>query len=450
MEPASHVRDQSAPTRSVARVAVTRFAVLSIATLLILGVGTVLVSRHIAREEALRDAGARSEAIARSVAAPIVNSAVRSRDPEAMQELGTAMRNRIRYGSVSHIVLWDAEGRILWAEDPTDVGKQFDLSPELRELARRGGTVFEEPGAREPDPGRDEDQGDLLEIYVGATDADGVPFLFEADLRPEQIDQDYRAVIVALVPMSLIMLLLFQLATLPLALSLARRIDRANAHRSNILKRSLASWHEERRVLAQELHDGVVQDLAGMSYALPAVIAQLPDGGSADAARATGRVMSDVLVRSLTALRSTILDLAPAEVDGPGVVSALESLRSRAVAHGLEVSLTVDPGLDLTTTDSGLVYRVVREGLRNVQKHARATAVVVAVRRRDDQVEILVSDDGRGVPTTPVEEGHVGLRLLGQLVQDLGGTLTISNDPQGGASLRVLVPGPVPNLHDHL
>lgn len=436
--------------RSVVRLAVTRFVILSFATLLILGVVTVLVSRHIARDEAFRDARVRSEEIARSVAAPLVDSAVRRRDPDAMQDLDVALRNWIRFDSVRHIVLWDAEGRVLWAQDPVVVGRKIDLTAEVRELTLSGGTLLEEPGQREDHLGRDKDEDELLEVYVGALDADGEPFVFEAYLEPGRIDEDYRSIIVALLPVSLFMLLLFQLATLPLALSLARRIDRADAHRSTILNRSLESWHEERHLLAQELHDGVIQDLAGMSYALPAMIDQLPEGSRADKARATGQVMNDTLVRSLTALRAMILDLAPAGVDGPGVVSALTSLCQHMSTLGLDVTLAVDPDLDVGESAGGLIYRVVREGLRNAQKHAEATTALVSVGRRGDLVEILVSDDGRGLSSAPAEKGHVGLRLLGHAVRDLGGTLTLSDDPRGGASLRVVVPAWLPDLDERL
>lgn len=432
------------------RSALIRFVVLSFVTLLILGAVTVLVSRYLAREEAFRDARSRSEAIARSVAAPLVDSAVRGRESNAMQDLDVAMRNRIRFGSISHIVLWDTDGRVLWSDDRQVVGEQFDLMPELRELARDGGTLLKEPDDRQPHPGRDEDEDELLEIYVGAIDAEGEPFLFEAYLEPTRIDEDYRAVLVVLLPLSLVMLLLLQLATLPLAVSLARRIDRANAHRSSILKRSLESWHEERHLLAQELHDGVIQDLAGMSYALHAVIDQLPEGARADPARAAGNVMNDTLARSLTALRAVMLDLAPGEVDGPSVVSVLTSLCQRMSTLGLDVTLSVDPDLDVGESAGGLIYRVVREGLRNAEKHAAAKTLLVSVGRRGDVVEILVSDDGRGMSSTPAEKGHVGLRLLGHMVRDVGGTLALSNDPQGGASLRVEVPAWLPDLDERL
>ena len=423
------------------RGAVIRFLILSGATLLVLGVLATLASRYIAREEALRDARGRSEAMAHGLAAPLVSSAVRRREPVAMHDLDLAMRNRIRYGSVTHIVLWDAEGRVLWAEDQTAVGLRFDLPPELREVAGSGGTVFEPTGERESHPGRDVGEEELLEIYVGAVDADGERFLFEAYLDSGRIDQDFRAVLWALLPLSLLLLLLMQAATLPLALSLARRIDRANAHHSDILKRSLQSWHEERHLLAQELHDGVVQDLAGMSYAMHGVLEQLPEGARADQARATGQVMNNTLVRSLAALRAVLLDLAPAGLAGPALMAALESLCQHVSTTGVDVTLDMDASLDVDESVGGLIYRVVREGLRNVEKHAAASSVLVSVRRHRDTVEIVLADDGRGVPSAPAGSEHVGLRLLDHVLRDVGGTIALDNDSQGGATLRVVLPG---------
>jgi signal transduction histidine kinase len=440
------LRRRSATRRSVVRLALTRFALLTFATLLILGAATALMGRHIAHGEAVRDARARSEGIARNVAAPIVDQSVRHRDPDAMRTLRSAMEARLRNGSVIHIVLWDTDGRILWAQDPGLVGVRFALTRELEDLALTGGSLLGDPGDREGHPGRAEEEDELLEVYVGARDADGVPFLFEAYVPPERLDQDYRAIVRELLPMSLGMLLLLQLSTLPFAVSLARRIDRTNAHRSTILKRSLQSWHEERRGLAQDLHDGVIQDLSAMSYALPAVIEQLRDGPAAEAARTYGRRMNLILERDLVALRSMVVGLAPAELDGAGLVAALQSLARQAGDAGLQVSLTVDPELRLGETAGGLVYRVVREGLRNVDKHAGATAVEVEVSRRGEMVEILVSDDGRGLPHEAPGEKHHGIWLLGRLAQDLGGTLSIDAAPQGGAALRVTIPVELPDL----
>jgi len=87
-----------------------------------------------------------------------------------------------------------------------------------------------------------------------------------------------------------------------------------------------------------------------------------------------------------------------------------------------------------------LAYRVVREGLRNIVKHAQATAGKVEVRRESDLIAVSVSDNGRGVHDAQVAEGHLGLRLLEDTVRDLGGQMTLQSSPYGGAVLEASFP----------
>ena len=434
--------------RSVVREALTRFVLLSFGTLVLVGAGAAVVSDHIARDEAVRDARARTVSMARRTAAPLVDGAVRRREPAAMQALTRALEGSLQDPSVTHILLWDDTGRVLWSDDPSQVGFRSPLPDPVRAAVEDRRAVVMEPGEREPHPGRQPGEDSLLEVYVGAVGADGEPFVFEAYASLERLHQESDAIFRQLLPISLGALLLLQLATLPLALSLARRIDRATQHRSQLLSRSLLSWHEERRRLAQDLHDGVIQDLSAMSYALPAVLAKLPDDADAEAARSVGERMADALVEDLRALRSLLVDLVPAGLDGPGLVAALETLAERSADRGLPVELSLDPDLDAGPAVAGLVYRVVREGLRNAEKHAGARTALVRVSCRDGVVETVVRDDGRGPRSVPTDEGHVGLRLLAELVSDVGGTLELGGAADSGAELRVLIPAVLPGADD--
>src|SRR4029077_19744923 len=112
--------------------------------------------------------------------------------------------------------------------------------------------------------------------YVGARDVDGVPFVFEAYMSPDLIQENEADLFRGLMPIVLGMILLFMLATLPLAVDLARRVDRASASRSVLLRASLVALQDERRRVAQVLHDGVIQDLAAAGYSL----STLTDRGS--------------------------------------------------------------------------------------------------------------------------------------------------------------------------
>jgi signal transduction histidine kinase len=115
----------------------------------------------------------------------------------------------------------------------------------------------------------------------------------------------------------------------------------------------------------------------------------------------------------------------------------------------VDTEVHVDPSINLGEGAAQLAYRIAREGLRNVVKHADATTAVVEIRREDGWVHVLVADDGKGVDPSVIGEhdehvkngverdlpevgGHLGLRLLRDSVRDAHGDLElIPNRPQG-------------------
>lgn len=445
-------REGSASRRSVVASALTRFALLSIGALIVVGLGIGVASRRIALDEAVRGAREQAREVAEDVAAPLMDARVRGGDRAAVQTLATAMRHQLDAGSISHVLIWVDDDTIAWSDERTLAGRRVASNPDVRALMGTRGSLVHLPGEREPHPGLVPDDDQLLEVYVGARDADGVPFVFEAYVPPERLESDRAVIFRDLLPMGLGGLLLFQLALVPLAVGLARRVDRARRSRAEILTRSLSAWHVERRHLAQDLHDGVIQDLSGAGYALPAVIAALPDDGTATQARETGRRVTEMLARDVEALRSVILDLFPSDLSGPGLGDALQGLASARIESGLEVRIDLPAGLDLDAAVAGLVYRVVREGLLNVERHAAAQHAWVSVTQDRDDVLVEVADDGRGLSSRPTglprgdqtSGEHVGLLLLSAVVTDIGGRLDLVARPEGGAALAVRLPVRVP------
>jgi signal transduction histidine kinase len=429
----------------VVRVALSRFLLLSFGTLVAVGGATSAVSQHLAMNEAIRDSTMDAWDLRYSIAE--VLDRVERHPAQAPAELNQAMSEMIE-GSVRPIALWDSHHRILWTDSSYEAGTVYDFPARLTAVAEQGGTVVMESGEAGPTPEVAPADDDLLAVYVGAKGSDGEPFMYEAHAPLPEVDEEAGVIFNDLLPMTLGALLLLQLANVPLALSLARRVDRAAEHRSMILHRSLRSWHDERRRLAQELHDGVIQDLSAMSYALPAVLAQLPDEPEADPARSIGERMTEALTQDLRALRSMLIDLVPADLDGRGLEGALETLAQRSGDRGLQVELSVGPDLEVGSAVAGLVYRVVREGLRNVEKHAEARTASVQVERLGDHVEILISDDGRGIQPRASADGHVGLRLLQEMVAEVGGSVQLRSGSGQGAQLRGVVPAVLADLDD--
>src|SRR4029077_20410668 len=129
--------------------------------------------------------------------------------------------------------------------------------------------------------------------------------------------------------------------------------------------------------IASDLHDGVVQDLAGVAFAL---------GGSArrpdlppDSAELLDKSAAEVR-ESIKALRSLLVEIYPANLDEEGLEAALTDLLARA--NGRDIVATLDaPHVQkpFSSDVSGLLYRVAQESLRNVVKHGHARSVAMKV-----------------------------------------------------------------------
>src|SRR4051812_21318670 len=409
---------------SAVRASLTRFTVLSGVALAAVGIALVIAGRSAAHDLAIDEARERADRIAHNVAAPRMGQGVRDHDPRALQPFRHAMLLLIQEGSVRHIRIWGADGRVIWSDEAALIGQRFDMPSDVDALFGTEHDLVELSDLDEPE-NVEQTEGSLLEAYVGAVDGDGEPFVFEAYLPPHRIAQDTTGFVRAFVPIGLLGLLLFQLVALALAFVLARQVDRARQHRSEILDRAMASWHEERRRLAQELHDGVVQELSAAGYALSAVLGQLPPDPSVDRARTAVTKVGEMLQQGLVDLRSLVTDQFPGDVRNADLAEALERLVRRTGETGLTVGLDVVGSGDLGPASSGLVYRLAREGLRNVERHAHAHSVALSVSVHDGVVTVRVEDDGRGRERMEAGEGHVGLRLLGSLMTDVGGQLEL-------------------------
>ena len=236
---------------------------------------------------------------------------------------------------------------------------------------------------------------------------------------------------------------------MPLGLSLARRVERGQLERSKMMRHALDASELERRRIAQDLHDGVIQDLAGLGYALPTVESALADGAHPDAQEAVSRA-TQLVQRDVAALRAVMTDIYPPDIEGDGLVPALEELGRRGADEAkLDVDVHVSPDLRLSPEAARLAYRIVREGLRNVVKHAEADRVDVRVQLAGDLVTVRVQDDGRGPASGLSEElgkrpeapdGHLGLRLLADTVRDFDGTLRVIPAPGQGTLLEACYP----------
>ncbi|MGZ6909282.1 MAG: sensor histidine kinase, partial [Acidimicrobiia bacterium] len=261
--------------------------------------------------------------------------------------------------------------------------------------------------------------------------------LFEAYLTFGSVAASTRRLWLAFAPALLGGLLLLQLVNLPLARSLARRLRDGQRQREELLRRSLDASQVERRRIAADLHDGVVQDLAGVSYTLAGAIDEL--GPDIDpASRAALDDASAATRRGISQLRTLLVDIYPPNLATEGLEAALRDLLTRAQTDGLATDLEYEDGVQLTGMDQELAFRVAQEAIRNTLRHAHASRIAVRVTRTETGATLEVSDDGRGFdPATVTANGHFGLRYLRDVGTRAGARVDVASAPGQGTTVRL-------------
>lgn len=435
--------DPDSKTPSAVRSAVIRFTASSLVALFVLTIGTVVIAEKIARHQALDDARARGSGVADRLAAPLVDRDVRRDPASSSEQLNLVIGNRMADGSLSHVKLWDVDGRIIWADDKDLVGRRFDLEDDVAALFGTRDVTAELSDLSKQENAAERDEGQLLEVYAGTFDADGAPLVFEAYLPVDQMQQDAETIVRAYAPLVVGALALFLAVMLPLAVSLSRRVERAQLERSKMMRHALLASDLERRRIAADLHDGVIQDLAGLGYALPTVGRELRGGGDLDRARSVLERATGIVQHDAAMLRSLMTEIYPPDLEGEGLRDAIQQLvQSAAGDGGLTVDLAIQPELTLSQEAGRLTHRIVREALRNVVKHAHAQRITVELAQHSGHVLVRVMDDGRGPGDQPGRsaEGHLGLRLLRDTITDFGGDLELKEVTGGGTSLVARFP----------
>jgi two-component system, NarL family, sensor kinase len=339
--------------------------------------------------------------------------------------LGSGMIDRVKVFTVA-----GAAARIEFSDEQRIEGHTGTLRPELAAQLERGEVVVQ-PVPADPEHAYERSlPGERLEVYFAFRDAGGADTRLEVYV-PVSVAATTRQAVADLVPLVLAGLLLLALATVPLSLGLARRIERDRAEQRAVRRYGLAAAELARRDLAQRLHDGVIPDLAGVGLLLEALGAQRPDQ-LVD--RVQGLVAEDV-----RALRGLLDDLVPAAEDPESALRATAEQARRSVGGGPPVEVAVSGTFEEET--AVLVVRVAGELVRNAVRHAGADTVRVELAERDGTAVLTVRDDGRGFdPSTPRRTGHVGLQLVQRVAADAGGRVAVDSAPGAGTLVRVELP----------
>jgi len=434
--------------RSVAR-EVIAFAVATFVVLLAVGIVGVLVLRRVGNTEAIREAKRLTEVAALGVVQPRLDDGILrgEGDVDSQLRIDTVVNGAVVRDPVVRVKIWDpsgSDGRIVYASTPELVGSSYPLDPGQLEALRIHEAVAEASDPSLPQNASERDLGSLLNVSIPITTKGGHELLFEASIRSDSVTANARRLWISFLPVLAIALLALAGLQVPLAYRVARRVRRSQEDRERFLQRAIDSSDLERRRIAADLHDGSVQQLAGVSMSLAATADSLdqrdPTASHAlrDAAAATRR--------SVRSLRSAVMGIYPPDLQRAGLRAGLTDLAAPLAEDGVRTDVNVPADLILPPEIETLLFRASREAIRNIATHAHAHHVQLEVSSHGGRVALEVVDDGVGF--TPLQRddaranGHLGLKLLGDLARDVGGQLRIDSRPGGGTVVRLEVPLP--------
>jgi signal transduction histidine kinase len=428
----------AARTRSLVTRAVTQFALSGIAALLLLGFAGVYLLRHTARAEAIKGAKQVTALAAHGVAEPNIRPGLSQGNRAAIASLDRAVRG-ILDGRIVRVKIWRPDGRIVYSDVHSLIGTNYPSGADERRLLATGGVEADVSDLSLPENRFERRYGKLLEVYMPIKDASGQPLMFETYQRYSSIAASSRQLWLAFAPAILGTLALLWLVQLPLAWRVARSLRAGQRQRELLLQRAIDASELERRRIARDLHDGAVQDLAGVSYALSAE-ADTVSPDRLDEAAATMREAATGTRRTIKQLRSLLVDIYPPDLHRTGLEAALRDLVAPLAPRGVDARVEVSSDLRLTPGLETLFYRCAQEAIRNVVAHAQAANVAIIVETDHELARMIVEDDGRGIDPD-VEEGHLGLRLLSDLATEAGGRLKLDTGPAGtGTRVCIEVP----------
>ena len=420
---------------------IIRFSIGAIAALTLVSVFTAFASRRVGTQQAIADARNATSYIAKGVIETNADDGLITGDRTALARLDGRVKAAVLSGGLVRVKLWLSDGTIIYSDKHELVGDTYILDADKAEMFANNDFVAKADVSdlSAPENAYERPFTKLLEVYQLSHTIQGTPVIFEAYFKYSRVTEVGRDLWLQFAPIAIGSLIALELIQIPIFFTLARRLRAAQLQRERLLRHAIQASEAERRRIASDLHDGVVQELTGVSLSLAAA-SRTESNDATKMADASSTIRS-----SIKSLRSLLVEIYPPNLHEEGLEFALGDLLGGVSNRGIAVKLDVDLGKAVLSADTvGLMYRSAQEALRNVVSHSGATRVRLVARVSDNVARVVVDDDGRGFMPEQIErtssDGHFGLRALSGLVADAGGKLSVLSAPGAGTRVEVKLP----------
>jgi two-component system, NarL family, sensor kinase len=404
----------------------------------ILVTGLVFSSRA-AEREGVADVRRLTHVMAHSVVEPNISHALVTGNPKAIAAMDDIVSGLAVTTDLVRVKLWSEDGLIVYSDEPRLIGARYPFGEEELEAVKAGTT-----DAEISDLGRRENRfernlgGKLLEVYSGVRAPDGSHMLFETYYSFDVVHARRTVLLWSFASITLVGLFVFGAFQLSLGYRTVRWLQR---ERERLLAKAVRVSDDERKRLATDLHDGLVQDLVGASYVVTGASAELHRRGEHELSQERLSTAAEGIRSSVQGLRSMIVDLYPASLGVAGLDVALSDLVAPLRSRGMAVDVSLPDDLRLPEHVQALLYRIVQEAVRNIVRHAQASEVSIQVDTRHAHTVLSVQDDGVGfTPGGRATPGHIGMRTMADLAQEAGALLQVTSAPGRGTTIVMELP----------
>jgi signal transduction histidine kinase len=184
--------------------------------------------------------------------------------------------------------------------------------------------------------------------------------------------------------------------------------------------------------IGQDIHDGLGQHLAGITFLSRALEKNLASKKLPEAAEAAE--ISKLVIEALSQTRNLARGLFPVEVESTRLCQSMRELAHTAEQlFNLSCTLECDTDLVIQNKNASThLFRLAQEAINNAVKHGRAQRVTIVLGTSGDNAVLRIIDDGVGFPPEGVKRSGLGLRIMTYRAQKVGGTLEIQPGPHGG------------------
>jgi signal transduction histidine kinase len=207
------------------------------------------------------------------------------------------------------------------------------------------------------------------------------------------------------------------------------------AERTRLTEQLITAEQDERRRLANELHDGAVQSLSGVALLLDAGLNSIQEGRGEEAREIIGRALERHRA-TIGQLRSLSFNLEPVVLRDQGFTTAVRALTDQlGMAHPMTVDIDVEAAETLAEKTQAALYQIIREALNQAVRRGPPTMLSVSVRPTEEGgFETEIADDAPG------ERRRRSLEELAERARTLNGVMTVDQGENGGTTVRVVLP----------